>query len=409
MISMSGQLKGIKVVDFTQAMAGPMATMLLGDLGADVIKVEPPSGDQTRKWAPPYAEGMSSYFLSANRNKRSFVINLKEAGSKEIVLKILENADILIENFRPGTMKSLGLDYETVKTANSRIIYCSLSGYGQTGPYKDKPGYDLTILANSGLMGINGEPERSPVKFGVPIGDITSGLFADIAILSALYNREISGEGQYIDLSMLDANILTLTNQAFNYFSTGVDPKRMGSVHPNIAPYQVFRTSDGFIAIAVGTEKLWKLFCGVINRTDLADDPRFSSNQERLQNRDQLTQELEKTFEKYNKAELQKILEDAGIPAAPIKNISEVVADEQVIHRNMVTKMKGPYGEIDMLGTPFRFERNSGTLRIPPPLMGGHTREVLRENRFSDEEITEFDKKGLIREGKHKDSEIFKK
>lgn len=409
MVNMSGQLKGIKVVDFTQAMAGPMATMLLGDLGADVIKIEPPNGDQTRKWAPPYAEGMSSYFLSANRNKRSFVINLKAPGSRDVIIKLLKDADVVIENFRPGTMKSLGLDYEAIKAANGKVIYCSLSGYGQTGPYKDKPGYDLTILANSGLMSINGEQGRGPVKFGVPIADITSGLFADIAILSALYNRTTTGEGQYIDLSMLDANILTLTNQAFNYFSTRTDPKRMGSVHSNIAPYQVFRTSDGFIAIAVGTEKLWKTFCTVIERPELAEDPRFFSNHERLQNRDQLTEELEKTFGKYKKSDLQRMLENSGIPAAPIKNISEVVSDEQALHRNMITKMKAPFGEIDMLGTPFKFSRDGASLRIPPPLMGEHTREILLENGFSNEEIDELENKGLIFEGKGKDYEIFKK
>lgn len=409
MIPMSGQLEGIKVLDFTQAMAGPMATMLLGDLGADVIKVEPPTGDQTRKWAPPYSGGMSSYFLSANRNKRSFTINLKEPGSKEIILKVLKSADVLIENFRPGTMKSFGLDYDSVKGTNDKIIYCSLSGYGQTGPYRNKPGYDLTILANSGLMGINGEPGRSPVKFGVPIADITSGLFADIAILSALYNRELTGEGQYIDMAMLDANVLTLTNQAFNFFSTGKDPQRMGSVHSNIAPYQIYRASDGYIAVAVGTEKLWKIFCKVIEREDLAEDERFYTNQERLRNRDLLTAELENTFMKHTKSDLQEMLEGAGIPAASIKTMSEVASDEQVRERDMITKMNAPYGEIDMLGTPFRFLRNSGSLRLPPPMMGEHTHDVLKESGFSEKEIEEMLKKGQIKATQGKDSEIFRK
>lgn len=380
-------IEGIKVIDLTQAMAGPMATMLLGDLGAEIIKIEPPSGDQTRSWAPPFINGISSYFLSVNRNKRSVVLDLKTTEGVEVLRRLVKEADILIENFRPGTLDRLGLSYERAREINPRIIYCSLSGYGQTGPQKDWPGYDLTVLASSGLLSLNGEEGRSPIKFGVPIADIVSGMLADIAILSALHERNDSGKGQHIDLAMMDGNFMILTHQAFSYFATGQNPRRLGSAHSNISPYQVFRTGDGFIAIAVGTEKLWGEFCRCIGREDLMCNPDFRTNVERVSNRDRLVEELENTFNGMKTKELFSALLKAGIPVAPINSVSEAVNNEQIRARDMVTTMQSPYGEIPMLGTPFKMSRTPGSLRKAPPQLGEDTDDILSGAGYSAEEI----------------------
>jgi Predicted acyl-CoA transferases/carnitine dehydratase len=353
-------LEGIRILDFTQAMAGPIATMLLGDLGAEIIKIEPVNGDQTRKWAPPYINGMSAYYLSANRNKKSFALDLKSDDGKEIIRKLLETTDIVIENFRPGTMEKIGLSYDDISKIKSDVIYCSLSGYGQTGPGKNWPGYDLTVLANSGLMSINGEEGRPPVKFGVPIADITAGLFSDIAILSALYERTKSGNGQYLDMSMLDSNFQVLTHQAFSYFATGKNPQKLGSSHSSIAPYQVFEASDGYIAIAVGTEKLWSKFVEVISRQDLAERPEFNTNVERVTNREKLANELNNTFRKYQVKELMDKFMDAGIPAAPINSVGDAIESPQIKAREMVTEMDALYGKIKMIGSPFKMSRTPG-------------------------------------------------
>lgn len=380
-------LDGIRVLDFTQAMAGPIATMLLGDLGAEIIKIEPVNGDQTRNWAPPYINGMSAYYMSANRNKKSLAVDLKSDDGKKIVKKLLETTDVVIENFRPGTMGKIGFSYEEVSKMKDDIIYCSLSGYGQTGPGKDWPGYDLTVLANSGLMSINGEEGRPPLKFGVPIADITAGLFSDIAILSALYERTVSGKGQYLDMSMLDSNFQVLTYQAFNYFATGRNPKKLGSAHSSIAPYQVFEASDGYIAITVGTEKLWAKFVEVIGRQDLAEKPEFRTNVERVANRENLAGELNKTFRSYKVTELMGILMDAGIPAAPITSVGDAIESPQIKAREMVTEMEAPYGQIKMIGSPFKMSRTPGTLRMAPPMLGSDTEDILYSLGYTEREI----------------------
>lgn len=393
-------IEGIRVIDLTQAMAGPMATMLLGDLGAEIIKVEPPSGDQTRSWAPPFINGLSAYFLSVNRNKRSIVLDLKTEEGIEILKRLVKEADVLVENFRPGTMERLGLPYEVAREINPRIIYCSLSGYGQTGPQKDWPGYDLTVLASSGLLSLNGEEGRSPIKFGVPIADIVSGMLASIASLSALYERTTSGEGQHLDLSMLDGNFMILTHQAFSYFATGNNPRKLGSAHSSISPYQVFRTGDGFIAIAVGTEKLWGEFCKCIGRTDLMQNPLFTTNVERVSNRDKLVEELEKTFTEMKTQDLFTALLQAGIPVAPINSVSDAVNNAQIKAREMVTEIESPYGKIPMLGTPFKMSRTPGSIRKAPPQLGEDSDYVLTLAGYSAEEIEEMRKNGVF--GKNK-------
>ena len=389
-------LEGIRVLDLTQAMAGPMATMLLGDLGAEVIKVEPLTGDQTRKWAPPYLNGMSAYFLSTNRNKKSISLDMKSNDGLEVFKKLVEISDVVIENFRPGTTKRLGISYNDLSSIKEELIYCSLSGYGQTGPGKDWPGYDLTVLASSGLMSINGEDGRPPLKFGVPIADITAGLFSDIAILSALYERSVTGKGQFIDMSMLDANFQVLTYQAFNYFATGKNPQRMGSAHSSIAPYQVFKASDGYIAVTVGTEKLWSIFVNAIGRQDLGNNPEFRSNVDRVTNREKLAAELDRTFSQQSVHDLIDKLMCAGIPSSPINSVKEAIENPQVIARDMVTEMDSSYGKIKMLGTPFKMSRTPGKLRKAPPELGEDSDEILRLTGYGEGEIVSLKKRGIV-------------
>ncbi len=395
-------LDGIKVLDLTQAMAGPMATMLLGDMGGEIVKVEPPSGDQSRSWAPPFLNGISAYFLSVNRNKKSMVLDLKSNGTIDIMKKLIAWADVLVENFRPGTMEKLGLSYDVAKEINPHLIYCSLSGYGQNGPQKDWPGYDLTVLANSGFLSINAEEERAPIKPGVPIADIISGLIANSAILCALYERKTSGIGQYIDMSMLDANFLILTNQLFGYFATGKNPKKLGSAHSNIAPYQVFSTGDGFIAISVGTDKLWNAFCKCISRNDLVDHPLFVDNTKRVQNREKLVAELERTFDQMTTADLFNTLLKAGIPAAPINSIEEAASSPQIKAREMVFTLDSPYGKIPMTGTPFKMSRTPGKISKAPPLLGEDTVSILTSIGYNSDQIADMLSKGIINANKPK-------
>ncbi|MCL4341891.1 MAG: CoA transferase [Candidatus Thermoplasmatota archaeon] len=398
-------LKGIKIIDFTQAMAGPFATMVLGDLGAEVIKIEPLSGDQTRHWAPPYTGGMSSYFLSTNRNKKSISLNLKHPGGLEIARTLISKTDVVMENFRPGTMRKFGLDYAAASAINNRIVYCSLSGYGQEGPGSDRPGYDITILANSGLLGLNGERGRPPSKFGVPIADITSGLFAAVSILSSLYEREKSGMGQFIDLSMLDTSVLALTHQAYSYFSTGKEPERLGSAHASIAPYQAFQCRDGYAVIAVGTEKLWERFTDIIGRKDLAKSSRFNSNAKRIENREDLVMEIEKSIGKMSVEETVESMSAAGIPCAPVKGLGDAIADPVLSYRNMLQTMESPYGRLQILGTPFKFSRTPGSVRIPPPELGQDTIDILRSIGIEDE-IGQLLESGVIGSGDKLDSDL---
>ncbi len=384
----AGPLNNITVLDFSRAMAGPFCTMLLGDLGADVIKVEPEKGDDTRSWAPPEIRGMSTYFMSANRNKRSIAIDLRSPGSAEIVRRLAARADVVVENFRPGVAGRLGIGYDALSAHNRKMVYCSISGFGQSGPYRERPGFDLTVLALSGLMSLTGEEGRPPVKFGVPITDITSGLFAAVAILSALYSREETGRGQYIDMSMLDANMLTLTHQATSYFATGKNPGRLGSAHASIAPYQVYRTADGYVSVAVGSEKLWKDFCIAVGMEDLLSDPELTTNPLRVRNRAHLNSRLDPAFASITTAEAVRRLGEAGIPVAPINSVGEAAEDRQVKERGMVMETESPiYGKVRGLGTPFAMSSTPGSVRLAAPVLGEHTVAILRSLDFSDEEI----------------------
>lgn len=390
-----GALDGIKIIDLTQAMSGPFATMLLGDLGAEVIKVEPPDGDQTRSWAPPYMDGLSSYFMSTNRNKKSISIDLKTPEGKEILKRLIESSDVLVENFRPGVMEKFGFSREEAMKLNCKLIYCSISGFGQTGPMKDLPGYDLVILAMSGLLGITGNPGSSPVKFAVPIADITTALFAAVSILASLYRRKDTGKGQYIDLSMLDSNFLVLTHQLTSYLSTGKNPEKLGSAHSSIAPYQAFRTKDGYIVITVGTEKLWGIFCNILDPSLMAIKE-FRSNVDRVEHRELLESRINKLLEDKTTSEVYKILSHAGIPCAPVNSVSEAVNNEQIKFREMIVNMDSDYGNVTLPGTPFKLSDTPGTVRLPPPWLGNGNEEILTDSGYTSEEIKDLYSKNVI-------------
>jgi len=391
-------LAGIRVVDTTSAMAGPFATMLLADLGAEVVKVEPPEGDQSRDWGPPfYGEKYSSYFASINRGKKSVVVNLKSEEGRRVLYRLVERADVFLESFRPGTAAKLGVDYATLRGVNPRLIYCSISGFGQYGRYRDRPGYDLIALAMSGLMDLTGEPEGPPVKFAVPIADIVTGMFCAVAVLAALRSRDRGGGGAYIDMALLDSALAISTHQSAAYLASGRVPRRLGSAHPSIAPYQAFRAGDGrYFIVAVGTEKLWRDFCRAIGREDLADDPRFSTNDRRAVNREALAAELERTFSQRPAQHWVDVLLGAGIPAAPIYNMAEALGDGNTRERGMLLELSTALGPVRVVGSPIKVDGEPVDALDPPPLLGQHTVEVLKELGYSDEEMEKLIGEGAV-------------
>ncbi len=392
-------LEGIKVIDLSRILSGPYCTMVLADLGAEVIKIEAPNGDDTRTWGPPFIETESAYFLSINRNKKSMVLNLKEEEGRQILLDLIKDADVVVENFRPGTLKRLKLDYETLKAVNPRIILASISGYGQTGPYSQKPGYDVIAQGMGGITSVTGEPGQRPVKVGFSIADIGTGMWALIGIQSALIAREKTGEGQWIDASLLDTIISWQTYFAGNYFASGENPKPQGGAHPNIVPYQLFESANGYFNIAVGNESLWDKFCSAIGQPELRDNPKFATNKDRVVNRSEIVSHLQELFLTDTKENWIKLFEDAGIPCGPVMNFEEIFKDPHVLAREQLVEVEHPTaGKIKMTGIPIKFSATPGEVRTAPPLLGEHTDEVLKTNlNINEDEIARLKASGVIK------------
>ena len=391
-------LEGVRVLDLTRMLAGPFATMILGDLGAEVIKIEDPKdGDPTREIGPFFVDGMSAYFISINRNKKSLTLNLKTEKGRQIFYELVKKSDIVIDNFRPGVHERLGIEYEKLKELNPRIICCSISAYGNEGPKRDHPAFDLAIQAYSGAMSVTGERDGAPVRMGIPIGDLAGGLYGAISVLAALHRRERTGEGCRIELSLLDCTFSLLTYMVQYYLSAGYVTERVGSGHPSIVPYQAYQTKDGYLVIAVFTERIWEKFCEAIGMKDLAKDPRFENNSKRVENRDELDKILKEKFLEKTTDEWIQILNSNGVPCSPINTIDRVVEDEQIKLRNMIVEFVHPsYGKVKTMGTPVKIEGEKEEF-APAPELGEHTVEILRNVlEMPPEKIEELKKEGIV-------------
>ncbi len=372
MIRDDAALSDVVVIDLSRVLAGPYCTQILGDLGATVIKVEQPGkGDDTRQFGPPYIAGESAYYLGLNRNKRSITLNFNAPEDKQRLLDLISTATVLVENFRPGTLERQGLGYETLRALNAGLIYCSISGYGQTGPYVSRPGYDFVAQAESGIMAVTGEIDGEPQRVGVPVADISAGMFACMAILAALHVRDRSGHGQYIDISLLEAAVSLLSNVSSNHLISGEEAERYGNAHPNIVPYQAFRTHDGYIVVACGNDRLYQALCHILGRDDLATDPRFATNPQRVRNRKELIPILSELFPDRDTHTWLDELRAAGIPCGPINLVSQVFRDPQILSRGLAWECEHPTaGKILLSGSPMRLSETPPRLYKAPPLLG---------------------------------------
>jgi formyl-CoA transferase len=392
-------LEKLKVLDLTQVMAGPFCCQVLADMGADVTKIEPPeTGDQTRRSLGFRMKGEdTAAFIAINRNKKSMTLNLKEDGAREIFYRLVREADVVVENFRPGVTTKLGVDYETLKGINPRIIYASVSGFGQTGPYATRPGYDLIAQGMSGVMSVTGEPGGAPAKCGVPIGDLSAGLFCAFGILAAYIAREETGRGQYVDTSLFEGPLAFSIWESAELWATGRIPQPFGSAHRLTAPYQALKTRDGYINIGANNQRLWARLCKAIGREELIEDERFATNADRMANRAELAGELEKTLEEKDTDEWMEILLEAGFPAAPIYNYKQVFEDPHTLAREMVVEMDHPVeGTVKGLGIPVKLSETPGKIRRPAPLLGEHTEETLMGLGYSKEEIADLRERRVI-------------
>ncbi len=389
---MAGPLKHIRVLDLSRVLAGPWAGQTLADLGAEVIKVERPGvGDDTRSWGPPFLNDTSSqpttdaaYFLATNRGKKSVSIDFTQPAGRELVYQLVKQSDILLENFKVGGLAKYGLDYETLKQINPQLIYCSITGFGQTGPYRQRAGYDFLIQGMGGLMSVTGEPDGEPgggpMKVGVAIVDIFTGMYASTAVLAALTHREQTGEGQHIDLALLDVQVATLANQAMNYLIEGSEPQRMGNAHPNIVPYQALATADGHIILTIGNDSQFSKFCVLVGQPELAEDSRFASNAARVENRKVLIPILEQALQQRSSSDWIALFKETGVPCGPINTLAEVFADPQVKSRQMRIEMEHKRGgKIALVGSPMKFSQSPVEYKQAPPLLGEHNTEILGE------------------------------
>lgn len=383
-------LTGLRVLDLSRILAGPSATQLLGDLGADVVKVEKPDvGDDTRKWGPPYVvdkagvqSDESAYYLSANRNKRSIAIDITSEEGRTLVYRLLENADVLVENYKMGGLAKYGLAYEQLKDCYPRLIYCSITGFGQTGPYASRPGYDFLIQGMGGIMSLTGEPDGKPMKVGVGIADVMTGMYATVGILAALQHRNVTGEGQQIDIALLDTQIAWLVNAGTNYLMDRLVPTRLGNGHPNIVPYQVFKTADEPMILAVGNDAQFQRFCQVAGRPELAQDERYSTNPMRIQNRETVCAAVESMLTTHPRGFWLDALERANVPCGPVNNLRDVFNDPHVKARGAELRMPCEWaysGEVSLLANPLKLSRTPVSYRKPPPRLNEHEDQVLAD------------------------------
>ncbi len=395
---MAGPLKGIRVLDLTRILAGPYATMILRDLGAEVIKIEQPEvGDEARDFGP-FKNDFSLYFMSVNRGKKSVTLNLKTPRGKELFLELVKGSDILVENFRPGTMEKLGLDYESLKEHHPSLLYAACSGFGQTGPYAMRGAYDMIIQGMGGIISITGEPDRPPVRVGTSIGDITSALFTAIGILSALRHRDQTGEGQLIDVGMLDCQVAILENAMVRYFSTGDIPRPLGRRHPAITPFEVFESADGYVVIAIGNNELWRKFCEHVGHPELIDDDRFNTNALRTENHESLFPILAEIMCRRTTDAWVEALEAIGVPCGPVNTVDKVANDPQVLARDMIAEIEhNTTGTVQIPGIPIKLSETPGQIDAPAPNLGEHTSEVLTDLLgLEAEEVNQLKQDGIV-------------
>ena len=393
-----GALAGIRVVDLTRALAGPYCTLMLADHGADVIKVElPGTGDETRTWAPPHINGVSAYYLSINRNKRSLTLDLKHPDGAKVLERLVEQADVVVENFSPGTLARLGFPKERIRALNPRTILCQISGFGQDGPGRAWAAYDLIVQGMGGIMSLTGKPGGDPVMIGVPQADMVAGMFAAFAIVAALHARERTGEGQAIDATMIGGQVALLSRQAARYFADGTVPKPEGNVHSSIVPYQTFRAADGFVNVCCGNNALFARLCAALDLDDLTDDERFADNGKRVENRTTLIPILEKRIGSLKKDDVVTRLRKANVPVGPINDLADVFADPTVRHLGLIAEVDHPTaGRVRAPGIPLRMDGTPPSVRTHPPLLGEHTDEVLEELGYATEEIAKLHKDGAV-------------
>jgi formyl-CoA transferase len=395
---MTMPLHDVRVLDFSRALTGPYCTQMLGDMGADIIKLEQPNvGDNSRAWGPPFEGGESSYYLSVNRNKRSMAIDLRHPASQEVLRRLVAWSNVIIENFVPGTLDRVGFGYEGCRAIRPDIIYCSISGFGQVGPDRQRAAYDQIAQGLGGLMSVTGEQGGAPMRVGIAIADLVAGMHAAYAVMVAAYHRQATGVGQYIDTSLLAGQLAIMTYQAARYFATGQAPQTSGNHHPTISPYGVYRARDAWFNLAVGSDDLWRRFCEALQLTALYQDARFATNRSRCDHREVLNPLLDAAFAQYTVAELERILAPAGIPIGAVRDLAAAFTDPQVAALDLVQTIAHPTaGDVRVVGPPYRFSETPGTIRRHPPRLGEHSREILAELGFADAEIVALLDSGAI-------------